>query len=88
MKAVKVPGLGFPVVSVSNPSRGTPARMVAAGEDSALTCVVDGAPGRANRRMIPARPARGKSPQGVAGPGADNSASPSAFSLARKRPPR
>ncbi|PPU70522.1 hypothetical protein XhhCFBP4925_23240 [Xanthomonas hortorum pv. hederae] len=38
-----IPGLGFPVASVSNPSRGTPARMAAAGVNSSVTSDVDDA---------------------------------------------
>ena len=38
-----IPGLGFPVASVTNPLRGTPARMAAAGVNSLMTSDVDGA---------------------------------------------
>ncbi|NIK32286.1 hypothetical protein FHY15_001416 [Xanthomonas arboricola] len=41
--AQAIPGLGFPVASVTNPSRGTPARMVAAGVNSSMTSDVNDA---------------------------------------------
>ncbi|MBB4606720.1 hypothetical protein GGR59_002986 [Xanthomonas arboricola] len=41
--AQTIPGLGFPVASVTNPLRGTPARMVAAGVNSSMTSDVNDA---------------------------------------------